>query len=514
MVGLIADVQVLTPPRQMLGRFTEAGQAEQIAQWVRSQDLRSVDAVIISVDMLAYGGLVSSRVYRTPISVARDRLELASWIRRTAAHLPIYANSVIMRLAPTAEPGNEAYREKLARWAEISPEAAKNAKLKEEVKRLEKEIPPAALADYKRARERNLAINLACIDLVRDRTLDYLILSQDDARPRGVHIGDRQRLAAEVERLGLEDKISIQPGADEVSMLLLARALSERFSYHPRITIIYSSEKIRNSIAPFEDRPLCQTVSHHLAATGAREAQTVEAADILFFIYGSRAEAGAAVAFAERIASYVEQGHRVIVADIDFSGSVQGADPAFTRELLKRKLILRLAGYASWNTAANTIGTALPQGIAYTLALERLAKGSSASAQSLASTQIKFLLHRLIDDYAYHSLVRPEAINFARKAGLNPNSLTGKGQALVESFIGERVRSHADNLCKDLTAVKLIIPNSSHNRIAVSVIGISGFTIHLPWGRTFEAEIEFDIKTAARLTSISLSSKKDSALVG
>jgi hypothetical protein len=497
MMGLIGNAEVVTPPRALLGRFLEPGQPQQIEAWLRGQELHRFDAAIISVDMLAYGGLVNSRIHRTPLSVALKRLDVARWLRRRAPHLPIYGSSVIMRLAPTADGRNEAYRERLARWAEISPAAAQTATQREEVAQLEREIPQEALADYKRARARNLAVNRAALALVRQRVFDYLILSQDDAKPRGVHIRDRERLVEEVTRLGLADRVAIQPGADEVSMLLLARALNHRFGYSPRVAALYSSEKARQSVAPYEDRPLHCTVSYHIAATGSREVSDADAADVLFYVYGSRAEPGAARSFAERIAADVRRGRRVIVADIDFKGDVQGADPVFTDALRARHVFPHLAGYASWNTAGNTIGTALPQGLICARALQTIAHRTDQLTQRIIGAQMKFLLHRLLDDYAYHTLVRPDTNRFARERQLDPNGLSGKGQALIEQFIREQMRPHVDLLWRDFAGAPYVIGPRGEKLLWGSVTGIDNFYIRLPWGRTFEAELDFDLHTSS-----------------
>ena len=495
MIGNIGDTEVVTPPREMLGRFTVPGDTKRIAGWLRSQNLRSFDAIVVSVDMLAYGGLVNSRVHRTTLPEALKQLEVLRVLHRWAPKLPIYGFNVIMRLAPTADGRNEAYRDKLSRWAEISPEAQKDAALAQEVARLKRDIPAAALSDYKRARARNFAVNQASVEMVRSGIFDYLILSQDDAKPRGVHVADRERLIAKARQLNLSHRVAVQPGADEVAMLLLARALNKRFQYTPRIAAIYSSESTRNNVAPFEDRPLHRTVSFHIVATGSRELQNITEADILFYVYGSRAEAGIAVQFAEQIAREVERGRRVIVADIDYKGDVQGADPKFTEEMHRRNVFPRLVGYASWNTAGNTIGTALPHGIIYALASEKLADRSSLRNEHIASAQMKFLIHRLVDDYIYHSLVRPEAKAFAAANKLNPNNLVGEDQARVENFIRERMSAHVDRLSKDFVENPFVVAVGARNlSSAISFDALSNFRMSLPWGRTFEAEIDFDIK--------------------
>ncbi|MDQ3649129.1 MAG: DUF4127 family protein [Acidobacteriota bacterium] len=497
--GLIADTVVIAPPRGMLGRFTEPGDPERIAQWVHAQNLSAFDAVIVSVDMLAYGGLVNSRVHRTPLDRAMTRLDLIREIRRRAPRVPIYAFNVIMRLAPTADGLNESYREKLSKWAELSPEMNSDPALTEQVTQLEREIPVVALSDYKKARERNLSVNRASIEMVRSGMFEFLILAQDDAKPRGVHVADREQLVAEANRLKLDDRIAVQPGADEVAMLLLSRALTKKYVYAPRIAVIYSSEEKRLSVAPYEDRPLHASVSFQIAAAGAKEIKNPADADLLFYVFASRAENGAAEAFAERIARDVDSGRRVIVADIDFRGDVQGAATKFTEELRRMKLFPRLFGYASWNTAGNTIGTALPHGILYALSIDRIASTSPAHAARIGRAQIKFLLHRLIDDYAYHSLVRVEANHvYAKAHKLNHNLLSPADEARIEGFIRERMRPQVENLWGDFANRSIVIERRRRRGVTVVPVSLSNFRLDLPWGRTFEAEIDFDVGTRTK----------------
>ncbi|MEJ7616087.1 MAG: DUF4127 family protein [Pyrinomonadaceae bacterium] len=414
---------------------------------------------------------------------------MLSQLKTRAPQLPIYGFNVMMRLAPTADGRNEAYRDQLSRWAELSVVA----EMSKEVAALEREIPASALADYKSARSRNFAVNLENVRMVGRGVLDYLILSQDDARPRSVHVAERERLRGEAQKTSLTQKIAVQPGADEVSMLLVARALNMKFGRTPRVAVLYSSETIRTSVAPYEDRPLHRTISFHIAAAGAREVAAPAESDIAFFVYGSRAEAGAADKFVEAVGRAVDGGRRVIVADIDFKGDVQGGDPQFTENLRRRQVFPRLAGYAAWNTAGNTIGTALPHGIVFVGATARPEMTEDKSrARRIAQAQAKFMLHRLIDDYAYHSLVRPAANNFARSKFLNHHGSEANGQAAIETFIRERLRPHVDDLWKDFSASGA--PQRLGEWSPFAVTELTDFRLHLPWGRTFEAEIDFTLR--------------------
>lgn len=506
-MGLIGDVEVVTPPRNLLGRFTEFGKSDEIIKWIKTQNLKSFDAAIISLDMLAYGGLVAMREYETDTATAMKRADFIRQIRKLAPKMPIYGSSVIMRLAPTGNVVNEAYRNNLSKWAEISVDETKRAETAE----LEKKIPAEALEKYKEARARDLKLNLYAVELVREKVIDYLILSQDDAKPNGVHIADRETLIEFVKSNKLGERVAIQPGADEVSMLLLARTMTDKFKYRPKIKAIYSDEKIADQIMPYEDRPLRKTVSFHIKAVGATEVMNEKDADILFYVFVSRFENGKAESFRDeillnferkicKVTSTVGPHKSVIVADVDPKGEIQGADIDFTGALKNNLLFSKLSGYASWNTAGNTIGTALPHGVLYSLIQAQFGfnerKWTMPKAEFSRRTEILervqfgqrwFMLNRLLDDYVYHSIVRPEAIKFAKDKGWNVFRFTDKETIATQEFSSPRIRKEIRPL---LNSMSLLSASFSNQYVCEDV---KHYSFSLPWGRTFEGEIDFQL---------------------
>ena len=482
-MGLIGDTEVVTPPVELLGRFTDAGKPDAIIEWLKKQDLRSFDAAIVSVDMLAYGGLIAMRTHGVDDRTALKRLEFLGEMRRRAPRMKIYGSSVIMRLAPSGTGDNEAYRESLAKWAEISVDP----NLKTETAALESKIPAAALADYKAARVRDLKINRAAVDLVRDKTIDYLILSQDDAKPKGIHVADRENLIALTRKLKLTERIAVQPGADEVSMLLLARALSDRYDFHPRIKAVYSSEEAAAKVMPFEDRPLRQTVSFHIKAVGAREVTDEKQADLLFYVYASRHDQGTAESFAAAIESKVGQNRQVIVADVDPKGDVQGGDNSFTRLLSKKNLLPRINSYAAWNTAGNTIGTTLPQGAIFALAKARLLRSEEARRRILTA-QNWFTFHRVLDDYYFHTVVRAKAKAFIAENKWSALRLSTEATARVEDYSLDLLKENFKQLSDDYFGKAFAAS------VGLTCREPSNLSFDLPWNRTFEADINFDLE--------------------
>jgi hypothetical protein len=496
MMAGLAHAEIVAPPMDLLGRFTTPGDTDGIARWLRAQNWRGVDALIVSTDMLAYGGLVASRVHEVDQRTALARLGVLAEIRSANARLPIYGFSVIMRLAPTADGTNEAWRDELARWAELAHGRNTDAET-QELATLERDIPADALANYTRARSRNRRVNLEAIDFVRRKVIDHLVVSQDDARPRGVHLADRHEVTRSVRDAQLGDRVGIQPGADEVAMLLLARAVLEAHGVAPTVRAIYSTERARTMVAPFEDRQLHETVSFQLTAAGASEStRGTSSPDLDLFVFASRHDAGAPRAFAADVVSAVEGGARAIVADVDPKGDVQGGAAAFTEPLLAAEVFPKLYGYASWNTAGNTLGTAIPHGVLAWAGARLAARCTSPAWSALAAAQATFMLHRLVNDYAYQGVLRPAINADLRQSGGSALSLSSHAPE-VASRIQEALAPKLADYARQFTSRTYGLPAQRPTDVRVQVGAPRDLRVRLPWDRTFEAMITFDVPTAA-----------------
>ena len=489
----LAHATVVAPPRPTLGRFTTPGDTAAIGRWLASLDLSSIDALIVSVDMLAYGGLVASRVHDVGVDVALARLDVLRDIRRRRPGLPIYGFSVIMRLAPTADGANEAWRTKLSRWADVSPYAATDPAIAADVEALERDIPTAALAGYKAARARNLRVNHASLDLLADGVFTHLVLSQDDAKPRGVHVVDRESLSRAVAERNLGNRAGLQPGADEVAMLLLARAVLTHHGIRPPMHAVYSTDAARTMVAPFEDRALHETVSFHIETAGAVEAPAADAADLSFYVFASRHDEGVPQSFARDVHAAVEAGRRVVVADVDPKGDVQGASVAFTEALLADDVPPRLYGYASWNTAGNTIGTAIPHGLLHHAGMVLASRCRSEAWQALAKAQVRFLLHRLVNDYAWQGVVRQQ-VNAALRAEGRSSLWLREHAGEVEDDIAGRLAAPFNRLASEFMARPLRLGTQGQTSLELHLRKAGLSSLSLPWARTFEALIEIDLE--------------------
>jgi hypothetical protein len=148
-------------------------------------------------------------------------------------------------------------------------------------------------------------------------------------------------------------------------------------------------------------------------------------------------------------------------------------------EIKRRGLILKFSGFATWNTAGNMIGTALPQAVLYE-SMRRRSNLNSKVKSRISEEQNWFLFHRWLDDYIYNAVVRPEIRKFAAERKWNQLRFTEAQTAEVEKFGFAEMRKH-------YVADKAVIFADSNCRPS------DDFSFYLPWNRAFEADIDFKL---------------------
>ena len=468
------------PPRELLGWFTTPGDRDGIAAWLHDCPTAHL---VLSLDMLCYGGLVAARSPEMDAATALARLEKLRELKQRRPELVIFASHCLPRLGMTvASAGQLAAHEDLVAYAML---ADRVARLGEEDARAELEavtgrLGPEMIAGYLETRRRNHEVSRAALRLVADGALDYLALVQEDAAPVGLHVGEQETLRADAAQLGVEDRIALHPGADEIGLVLVARHCNAASGVTPRICPDYASDVGSKVIPRYEDRPLRETVLSTLRAAGAQTAPPM-GSDAILFLHtpiGEQRESSDAPppgqaptnamqseSVAERVGFAADAGVIAAVADVMYAN---GGDPELIGALERSGAGKKLRGYAGWNTASNTVGTAVAQ-----LCVEALAAREKREARSASR---RFLACRLADDYGYQTCVRPRAIAAAAALGADQFAL-GDHAPAVEEYVRQKLRPLAHALYPSVMGLPL---EESGTELKVS----------LPWRRLFEAEIE------------------------
>jgi len=416
MLAAIAGVELLLPPADALPRRRRPADPDRLAAWLR-QTAPALDRLIVSCELLGYGGLVASRTSDDPPAAVLARLDRLRQIARLPNHPPIDAFGLVARISDADDATEEPpywrhHGRRLFRLSQALDRAARgDAAAAAEAARLRADAGAGVVADWLRRRVRNYAVNLGVLHLLAEGVVRTLILSSDDTSPDGLPSREKAWLETWADWLDAGDRLLMYPGADEVGCALLARAVAEATGRRPRIAPHYAVPGGEAEIAAFEDVPIATTVARQVAAAGADLADGDDPAAIWLAVsppLPGRAEyddARAAAALPDRlphlhalvdeIGRRLSRGQAVAVADVAYPN---GADPALTELLIERVDLAALAAYGAWNTAGNTLGTVVAQA--------SLAHPTDAPARQTA--QARFLLHRLLEDWGYQRLVRAE----------------------------------------------------------------------------------------------------------
>lgn len=499
-IARIGGDELLLPPSALLGFFNTPGQPLALAEWIRALPL-DIEALVVSIDMLAYGGLVASRRPNVAADEAMEHLQALRDFHRERPEVPIYAFNVLMRLAITMDgDAAVAHYYNVMRYARLADEAErfKSKYLQDELRKVKAEIPPPVLESYLAARARNHEVNRGMVQWLGEGVFDTLLITQEDATEWGLHRSEQDDLLALRESLGIEGSMSLHPGADEAALTLLARHWNTNVSLHAHVSDARDYERI----APFEDRPYHIGLRQHIAAMRGHfcdvdRAQSAcdDEPDFELFVNapvgGSqhdekeepREERRQSLQpWLDSLQSFVEAGRAVALCDVAFPN---GADNVVMAELEKRRLLGSLAVFAGWNTAGNTTGTVLAHCAALKKAREegeealhdvQSVRGAEMSrgarAARVAELSRRFMFERMLDDWFYQAKVRARVERAARDRGVSPLRMDEGDNEGCES----QTRRELQAFAQMLAARQFDAP-------------LERCEVRLPWRRTFEVDV-------------------------
>lgn len=413
LAAMDSQLTLVMPPRDLLGfRKTPASFAALTAFIEAHMD--KADALILSLDMLIYGGLLPARTHHLPPEVLRSRLD---WLRQLHQRFPaveLSASSLILRTpaynSAEEEPDYYAHSGRaIWRYGILHDRAGQGLLMQEEqeeYQRLAAELDSAARADFERRRQHNIAVTQAALDLVADEVLACLLIPQDDASPFGYTAMDQRELYRAIAAQRLQDRVWLHPGTDESGCTLLTRAWLTRQPTPLTFAVSWSNQAFRQFVPNYEDRPFEESLLSHSRACGIALCDDPATADALLGINGcgevmqegwmqqnnkalSYYRNRSLTAFCDALTPWIAC-KPVGIADVAFSN---GGERELIEMLDHHRLLDRLSAYAGWNTACNTLGTVLA-------ALAFACRGDRPLQTR------NFMLERLVSDWAYQSEVR------------------------------------------------------------------------------------------------------------
>ncbi|MDP9366402.1 MAG: DUF4127 family protein [Chloroflexota bacterium] len=479
----IAGADIVLPPAEALGSRRSPGRHDRLAEWLGDVS-PTLDALVVSIEQLGYGGLIPSRTTHDPVASVLTRLEVLRGIRGRGRGPIVYGFNLVTRVSNSRDGWEESpywpeLGPRLYRLSQTMDRASTDPLGKAEATALRAGLPGDAVGDWLRRRARNHTVNLAAIQLLAEGVLDRLVLSSDDTSPLGLPAREKRSLEEWAERLEVGDRLLMYPGADEVGSALTARAVNEHHGRVPRFAPCYAVPGGDEVTAAFEDGPVRMTIERQVRAIGGALSDACDDGATWLGVNPPLPggpewpplpgtvpdpERSAALAtLVEEARSRLRAGQPVAVADVAYPN---GADPALIDLLRGQRWLLGLAAYGGWNTAGNTIGTVLAQASAL---------GRGRGEGQVAANE-RFLLHRLMEDWGYQQTVRPRVRDWLVVEMGRPEP-DEDGIAAAEAWIEPRLAPTIEDL--DAFAGRWrIVPGS----------------VRLPWGRTFE--VDFDLEPA------------------
>lgn len=454
---------IVRPPK--LGNKKQAANIADIASFLK-EECRDADGLILSVDMLLYGGLVPSRLHQTDVETLRKTAATLWELRAENPGLLIYAFHCIMRCPSYSSNDEEPdYYETCGEYIHGAGVAIHKNRLGQdagqELANAMAKIDEKDWKDYVTRRESNLAMNLAILEYVADGTLDFLIIPQDDSAAYGHAAMDQQEVRTQILKKGLQEKVLMYPGADEVGLTLFSRILGYFTGVKPKIYVKYACEAAKFVLPIYEGNSLDITVRYQILAAGAQLTGSSQFADIILVVTAPGENIEEAVRqpsmakgycterclpeIMDFIAEQVQAGKTLTIADNAYGN---GGELQLIHMLNRRRLLDKVAGYAGWNTSANTLGTAIAEGIAW---------------HHWKSTpgQLNFLMERYIEDAGYCSLARWNVNKKLAEYGMdyfNVKSEDGIASQLVEHELKAFIIEYMSSVAQNIQQMKVCMP--------------------------------------------------------
>ncbi len=373
-----SSIEFFLPERELLGDLTKQADINALFEWLKG--LSKLDAIVLSLDTLAYGGLIPSRRCPESFEQIKERIEVLREIL-LQKDCKIYAFSSIMRISNNNY--NIEEKEYWSKWGKkIFDYSYQTHKLGCE-SCITNVIPSEILDDYLNTRKRNFEINKTYLEWQKDGLFQTLIFSKDDCAQYGFNVQEAQFL----ETLGGFTKT----GADEIPLTLLARAIQGNVKVCP----IFLEPDCKDLISNYEDVSVEKSVLGQLELAGI-EVCEYDRADILLYVNNFKNNQGEIVMGINTemfSGKFTVPDKPYMVADVRFAN---GSDNNFVEELFKNKINDKyFYGYSAWNTSANTLGSLI-----CAAKVKFLAKKYNENAFK------KLQMTRFLDDWAYQANIR------------------------------------------------------------------------------------------------------------
>lgn len=387
------DLELFLPDRKLLGGLRSTANIDGILNWLKN--IEKVDAIVVSLDTIAYGGLIPSRRSKETIEEVKSRLEKIKTLLKKGTK--VYAFSSIMRIS-----NNNVNEEEKEYWDKYGTKIFEYSYKFHQEGIETTDVPHEILNDYLATRQRNFQINKMYIEWLEEGLFDTLVFSKDDCAEFGLNVLESEILTRLIKEknLSMKNKYGlVKTGADEIPLSLFARAVvdfNKGFNKDaPKIFPKFLAPEHKDLISNYEDISIEKSVLAQIDLSDATISEE-DSADMILIVNNFEEKQGEIVMGIKTQpfnGSFNLPKKPYMIADVRYAN---GADNSFVRTLLKKNFDFNnFYGYSAWNTSANTLGSLICAGIVRFFA-------QNYNEESFKTLQMT----RFLDDWAYQANVR------------------------------------------------------------------------------------------------------------
>jgi hypothetical protein len=484
-LGRIANIRIILPPEELLDHFRNPSDKQALRLWLK-ENISQANAAIVSVDMLIHGGLLSSRLSQGTAQDVQTTLDLLQEVHKQNPGVAIYAFTIIPRLLIADGSTNAIYKKDLLDYSILKNEVTvfENPLDYKRLLAIRSRVPSDVIQKYESLYEQNLDISNKLIHLAETGVITSLTIGQDDGHSFGIPNLIKEKLQDFVDHKStLANHVIITRGADEIAANLLARIASDASGQSPRVYVTYSTDDAPAVIMPYMAQSVRTTVTEKIALIKGQEVSSPEDASFILYVHigSDQSTEQTLTQSALEVKDLMTRGYPVAVVDLseNFYAS-QSLLPYLIKESVN---INELAAYSGWNTASNSIGTAVSQGMFATSGFE-----PPDQIKQHDQAQIEFLLSRFLDDYYFQKEIQPWINKRVRNMNADPYNLPNShyqdANDVIQLFLTTKCKLLFQQAIKGH-------PIQLSDKLGTRSYQINSLAVEssLPWERTFEIKV-------------------------
>lgn len=303
---------------------------------------------------------------------------------------------------------------------------------------------------------------------VEKELIDLLIIGQDDTFKESI---TNKQINNYLEYNN--EKIIVQPGADELTKLILAKLIRQESLMSPLdLKLLYIDPKELKEVKAFES-----------FSTEIRSKQ------LLDFLSINLNKDSKNLAIIHNKAGMEEKTITEIRNNVnkDYLGLI---DIAYInrgdKNLFKDKSFIKnLNGYSGWNTIGNSLGTEYSNLVIYDYLQKNLSNFTAEEQLNMLENYYKLLYVHFADDYLYQGRLREELDSFLLTNEEKNSFISNKAKA--EEFLTKIFKEESMELNKALSG-------SYYNFNTYIHLDFKAGEVSLPWKRSFEIRITPNLK--------------------